>query len=1056
MNKKTTNKISMVTPIIAEGVQNQLISFHQNKNRITYHIKEAFTTNFNNPEEQIRAACFCELVLHYKYPADQIQFEVLTKPSQDRIDLLVYKDDTLKKPYLVVECKKDGISDAEFENAIEQAYRYANYLRAWYMMVVAGNNVLRFNVKDYPSGERENNIISDLPVRFGEPPKYKYYKQAKKDLKIVAREELIQAFQKCHDTIWQGGKRAPTTAFDEMSKLLFCKLMDEKSTVENAWYDFQIGTNESPAEVFKRIETIYKKAKREDEKVFKDDIHLSPEIVFSCLKYLQKLAINKMDLDAKGIAFEKFMQDFFKGKMGQFFTPRNIVCFIVEMMAPERGQRVLDPAGGSGGFLLNTMEYVRKYAENNYTDSLEIYNHWHKFAKDRLFGIEINDQIARVCKMNMILHGDGHSNIINMDSLDYMGANHKRFQKNQFDLILTNPPFGATVQGSEKKYLKSFVLGNNKNKPRTSQKTEILFIELCVEFLKPGTGKMAMILPDGILNNNSLQYVRNYIFKTCQILAIISLPKKTFRHYGTGVKSSILVVRKKRKDETLNNYPIFMAIAEHVGYDTTGRETPDQNDLPEIIKQYKHFEQIQRIPSSNQIFLIHRDEIEGRIDPGFYQFEFLKNYHKVRNIPHKPLGEWIHFSKETWNREQQNYFINKFPYIEIRGIDIKTGEIKNISEINISEAPSRAKMIVRENDILISTTDPSRGAICLIDKCFEGFIASTGFAVVRKIKVGSLNRKYLFYALRFPSTLKQFEQRSTGGTYPIITKDELRKVLIPFPSKETQIRIVALMARAHAFQKENEIEAKQLLNRLDSYLLEQLDIKLSKVKQEKIFIVNGEDIKEKRYDVEYNQFHFEFLNQLQNPIRMNKFIVDYKKGIEVGSKKYVSDGIPFVRVSDINENNLNLKQVDKKISESLFEELKTNFCPKKGEILYTKDGTIGLNYLVTKEEKYIVSNAFLRLICKNIEFAQFLKIILSLKVYREIANKESMGTIIKHLNLKEFLNIPIPFPNKEKRNKIIREVDKIKAEVQSLKTEATRAIAQATEEVEEILFKNQK
>ena len=376
--------------------------------------------------------------------------------------------------------------------------------------------------------------------------------------------------------------------------------------------------------------------------------------------------------------------------------------------------------------------------------------------------------------------------------------------------------------------------------------------------------------------------------------------------------------------------------------------------------------------------------------------------------------------------------------------------------MNISEAPSRAKMIVRENDILLSTTDPSRGAICLIDKRFDGFIASTGFAVVRKIKVRSLNRKYLFYALRFPSTLRQFEQRSTGGLYPIITKDELRKVLIPFPSKETQIRIVALMARAHAFQKENEIEAKQLLNRLDSYLLEQLDMKIPKVKQEKIFIVNAEDIQEKRYDVEYHQFHFQFLNQLKNSIQINKLIVDYQKGIEVGSKKYVSDGIPFVRVSDMNENHLNLKQVDKKIRESLFEELKTKFCPKKGEILYTKDGTIGLNYLVTKEEKYIVSHAFLRLICENIECAQFLKIILSLQVYREIANKESIGTIIKHLNLKEFLKIPIPFPNKEKRKKIIREVQKIKAQVQSLKTEATQAIAKATEEVEEILFKNQK
>ena len=159
-------------------------------------------------------------------------------------------------------------------------------------------------------------------------------------------------------------------------------------------------------------------------------------MVFSCLKHLQDLAINKIDLDTKGIAFEKFIQDFFKGKIGQYFTPRNIVRFVVDIMAPERGQRVLDPACGSGGFLLNAMDYVRKYAKNNYTNQLETYTHWSEFAKDRLFGIEINDQIARVCKMNMILHGDGHSNIINIDSLHYISANNKRFQKNQFDHLL--------------------------------------------------------------------------------------------------------------------------------------------------------------------------------------------------------------------------------------------------------------------------------------------------------------------------------------------------------------------------------------------------------------------------------------------------------------------------------------------------------------------------------------------------------------------------------------------------------------------------------------------
>ena len=174
-------------------------------------------------------------------------------------------------------------------------------------------------------------------------------------------------------------------------------------------------------------------------------------------------------------------------------------------------------------------------------------------------------------------------------------------------------------------------------------------------------------------------------------------------------------------------------------------------------------------------------------------------------MSNKPLGELIHFSKETWN--QKDYFHHKFPYIQIRDIDVKTGEIQNISEMKISKAPSRAKKVVRENDILISTTAPSRGAISLIDKRFDGFIASTGFAVIRKIKTESLDLKYLFYALRFSSTLKQFEQRSSGGLYPMITQTSLSQVLIPLPSQETQIRIVALMDRAYALKKEKEMEA---------------------------------------------------------------------------------------------------------------------------------------------------------------------------------------------------------------------------------------------------------
>ncbi|CAD7768791.1 N-6 DNA Methylase [Candidatus Methanoperedenaceae archaeon GB37] len=206
---------------------------------------------------------------------------------------------------------------------------------------------------------------------------------------------------------------------------------------------------------------------------------------------------------------------------------------------------------------------------------------------NNLFGIEINDQIARVCKMNMIIHDDGHTNIISTDSLrPFEGITeiHKAFRKEHFDILLTNPPFGAVVKSTEKDYLDKYELG----KGRKNQKTEILFIERCLDFLKPD-GRMAIVLPDGILTNSSLQYVRDFLMEKSQILAIVSLPQFAFTHFGAGVKSSLVFVRKKKPDEELDNYPIFMTIAEHIGYDATGRKDPI-NDLDRVLEEYRKFE----------------------------------------------------------------------------------------------------------------------------------------------------------------------------------------------------------------------------------------------------------------------------------------------------------------------------------------------------------------------------------------------------------------------------------------------------------------------------------
>lgn len=574
------------------GIEKGIITLDEEKNRTTYHCRRDYSTSFKNPEEKIRAYYFAELVLNYNYPQKRIDIEVIVpkRTPEDRADIVVYEDDECKKPYLIVECKKDGITDAEFAQAIEQAFGNANGFRITkYAIVVAGNTKKAFGVSGFPPQEREKNIVADIPVKYGKTPKYRFIKADKeKDLKEVSRNELITALEKCHDTIWQGGRLAPTTAFDEVSKLLFCKLRDERFTKKKEYYDFQIGTHETPQDVTKRITDIYDEAKKSDSEVFKEDIRLEPQIIFTVVSHLQELAIAKIDLDTKGIAFEKFMEDFFKGKMGQFFTPREIIKFAVAMCDIKPNNLILDPACGSGGFLLNTMDLIRKKAEIDYNE-IDAYRIWHDFAERRLFGIEINDQIARVCKMNMIIHDDGHTNIISTDALkDFKDISdiNKKFKKNSFDFVITNPPFGAMVKSTERDYLEKYELGKN----RKNQKTEILFIERCIEFLKPETGRMAIVLPDGILTNSSLQYVRDFIIENCQMEAVVSLPQHAFTHYGAGVKSSLVFLRRLGKNKKQGKYPVFMAMAEKIGYDATGRQIP-QNDFTEILGEYKKFKQ---------------------------------------------------------------------------------------------------------------------------------------------------------------------------------------------------------------------------------------------------------------------------------------------------------------------------------------------------------------------------------------------------------------------------------------------------------------------------------
>jgi type I restriction enzyme M protein len=581
-----------------------IISGEGSKQRITY-VAVNHSEHLADPEEQVRAEYWAELIFRYSYEPARIGIEVIVpdRTPNDTADLVVFLDDARTHPFAVIECKRDGVTDAEFAQAVEQACGNGTWakFRAQYVGVVAGQTrrFLDFSEK-YGILEREANIIADLPRQYGKPEEWRFRKGTQDDIQPVSKETLIATIKKCHQTLWGGGRLSPPMAFGELCKLLFVKIQDEKTPHKNGQpYEFQIKTHEPSRKLAERIKAIYDKAKEKDPQVFTDTIRIDDATLRILVSHMEAISFSKTDLDTKGVAFEQFMDGFFKGDFGQYFTPREIIAFAVEMMRPKADDLVLDPACGSGGFLLYALDRVRREAADYYDpDSVEHYKHWHDFAEKCLFGVEINDEIARVAKMNMILHDDGHNNIIAEDALERLDTIRKRasnngFKEGAFDLILTNPPFGAQVNLTERPYLPDFDLGNQEDakgrkKPRKNQKTEILFIERAWQFLKSGTGRAAIVLPDGILTNSSLQYVRDFLLERFQLLAVVSLPQTAFAHFGAGVKASLVFLRRRADGEKpKDSEAIFMAAPEKIGYAATGRKC--ENQLPEVAKQYQAF-----------------------------------------------------------------------------------------------------------------------------------------------------------------------------------------------------------------------------------------------------------------------------------------------------------------------------------------------------------------------------------------------------------------------------------------------------------------------------------
>ena len=575
------------------------------------------------PEEKVRQEYVRRLVEEYGYPKELIDVEVpiqLGRDESKRADIVVYRSkqdrERRENHNIIIECKEP---DVKYPDGEKQLRSYTNSTTA---QIGVWTNGIEFR---YWKRLKE-------PDRYDEKGYLPKYGQEYGDKKILKKElrpssNLQATFKRIHDNIYANYKSGnKTKVFYQVIYLLFAKIQDEKSyepeckfiIYDREWDEIR---DKGISKTFeKRISDLFEQAKNRKE--FEDILDGSQKIeipirqVANVISEFENITI--LNTDVKGEAFQAFISGQFRGDAGQFFTPDPIKALVVAMLEPEPDEVVLDPACGSSGFLVFTINHYRNWVKKQKgwinekgsvlddtdltPDQREILRgNIKEYAGVHIKGIDFDNDLTKVAKMYMVMVDDGHTNIWTSNSLipfDELTTNTRgTITYEGIDIIMTNPPFGSKGKVEDPNILSGYDFGFAWRKDKKTgefdkekllaskrgggQVPDILFIERCLSLLKKG-GRMGIVLPDGDLTNQNTEFVRAWLKDKAQIVAVISLPQETFVPFGAGVKSSVLFL-KKPKDKLPERYPIFFANLERIGYDIRGRKTYKRNENGQVV-----------------------------------------------------------------------------------------------------------------------------------------------------------------------------------------------------------------------------------------------------------------------------------------------------------------------------------------------------------------------------------------------------------------------------------------------------------------------------------------
>jgi type I restriction enzyme M protein len=579
------------------------------ENKIRDYIDGTFRKD--SPEEYVRQNILKRLVNELGYPKSiiKVEFGIKSGSNKPRIDIAIFPKDCTsfeqEKINLIIECKKENIKPTDKKEGIEQLKSYLSVCAnsEWGMWTNGKDKEVIRKVTN-SKGTHEFHEYSDIPA-FGTEIHDDDRPKRDKQRKAVA-DNLLFTFKRCHNFIYalEGMQKQP--AFFELLKIIFCKIQDERnvfSDIEFFVTPKERNSRDGQLSVGKRLEKLFKQVKEKYKQIFEenDKINFSdPRTIAYIVGELQDYDLLKTNIDVKGKAYEEIVGSNLRGDRGEFFTPRNVMKMCVEMIAPKPHERVLDSSCGTGGFLVQAMTFVMKQLEEKLEKRLgkskRLWTNEEKnlfddnikeIASKNFFGFDINPDLVKATKMNMVMNNDGSGNILRCNSLlpphewelefkkdlaKALNIDYKDLRSHKdigfFDVIVTNPPFGSKIPIQDRNILDQFEIAKNAN----SLPPEQLFIERCIQFLRP-EGRLAIVLPDSILGSPGLAELRKWILKNTKVIASVDLHVDTFQPRN-GTQTSVLILQKKTEIEKLQNdkYHVFMTMVEKVGHDKRGNE----------------------------------------------------------------------------------------------------------------------------------------------------------------------------------------------------------------------------------------------------------------------------------------------------------------------------------------------------------------------------------------------------------------------------------------------------------------------------------------------------